>query len=263
MIAQRYIKVTQHPEADLFIYNYTASAQFDGVWNEATLQCRGLILDKRGDVVARPFPKFYNLGEEPDQILPREPYEVYEKMDGSLGVLYWIGDDPYVATRGSFTSAQALRATEILHSKYRDAIAKLDRSLTYLFEIIYPENRIVVDYGDEANLTLLAIIDNETGVDQPLQEIGFPLVEQHDVNINIDDLYQLEQDNREGFVIKFRSGFRVKIKFSEYLRIHKIVTGLSTLSVWEALSQGQQLVDILKDVPDEYYQWITDVESEL
>lgn len=37
------------------MYNYTAKAQYDKLWNEVTLQCRGLILDGDGNVVARPF----------------------------------------------------------------------------------------------------------------------------------------------------------------------------------------------------------------
>jgi RNA ligase len=31
------------PDADFFIYNYTAKAQYDKIWNEITLQARGLI----------------------------------------------------------------------------------------------------------------------------------------------------------------------------------------------------------------------------
>ena len=30
-----------------------------------------------------------------------------EKIDGSLGILYWVGDEAKIATRGSFTSRQA------------------------------------------------------------------------------------------------------------------------------------------------------------
>ena len=88
MIDEQYIKVQKHPEEDLYIYNYTAKAQYERVWNEWTLQCRGLIMDADQKVVARPFPKFFNLGEIEGQVLPKESFEVYEKMDGSLGILY-------------------------------------------------------------------------------------------------------------------------------------------------------------------------------
>jgi len=77
--------------------------------------------------------------------LPQEPFEVYEKLDGSLGILYWVDDEPRVATRGSFTGVQAQRGTAILRARYGHVAFRTD--VTYLFEILFPENRIVVDYG--------------------------------------------------------------------------------------------------------------------
>src|SRR5690348_3368213 len=101
MIDERYISVQQHPRLDLYIYNYTQSAQYDGVWNNETLQCRGLIMDSANTIIARPFPKFFNLQEAIDkgEQLPAEEFVVTEKMDGSLGILYWDGDKPALATR--------------------------------------------------------------------------------------------------------------------------------------------------------------------
>lgn len=139
MINEKYISKRKHPTADLYIYNYTAKAQYDWVWNEATEQCRGLIMDGTGNVIARPFRKFFNLDE--GTVLPLVPFEVAEKLGGSLGILYWVGDEPYIATRGSFESDQAVEAKRILDAKYRDAAMTLDRDLTYLFEIVYPGAR--------------------------------------------------------------------------------------------------------------------------
>ncbi len=44
MIDERYISVQKHPTEELYIYNYTQKAQFDRVWNNETLNCRGLVL---------------------------------------------------------------------------------------------------------------------------------------------------------------------------------------------------------------------------
>ena len=46
-----------HPSLDLTIYNYSQKTQYDKMWNEETLSCRGLVLDSKGNVVARPFKK--------------------------------------------------------------------------------------------------------------------------------------------------------------------------------------------------------------
>lgn len=270
LIDTGYITVRPHPTADLFIYNYTPKAQYERVWNDYTLACRGLILDGTGRVVARPFPKFFNLDEIDPALIPLEPFEVYEKMDGSLGILYWtdrLADDtsssPFIATRGSFTSEQAIRATRLLRTNYAHALANLDRTKTYLFEIIYPENRIVVDYAGREALILLAIVDTATGRDEPLVDIGFPVVQRFDGIAEFDSLRVWEQANYEGFVIKFQGGMRLKIKLAEYVQLHRILTGVSNLSIWEYLAAGKSFDELLAAVPDEFYDWVTATKVEL
>lgn len=263
LIDNDYINVQKHNHADLYIYNYTAKAQYDRVWNEWTLACRGLIMNADYEVVARPFKKFFNWGEVENQVIPQESFEVYEKMDGSLGILYWIDEIPYIATRGSFKSDQAKLATEMLHTTYATSIPLLDKTKTYLFEIIYPENRIVVDYGNTRALVLLGVIDTKTGEECPLEQIGFEVVKLYD---GINDLYQLkklEESNREGYVIKFAGGLRLKVKFDEYQRVHQIITRVSNINIWEHLKEGNDLTDILDRVPDEFYDWVKMTEKQL
>lgn len=256
MITEGYVNVQKHPQANLFIYNYSAKAQYDRVWNDVTLHCRGLILDDKDNVIARPFKKFFNLGEHENQIIPNEGFEVYEKMDGSLGILYWHNNAPYIATRGSFTSPQSVKANEILQTKYAHLTAGLDQGKTYLFEIIYPENRIVVDYGETEDLVLLSVIDKQTGTDQPIEGYGFKTVKKYNGLNDIEALAALEEDNKEGFVICFASGLRYKVKFAEYVRIHRIITQVSTISIWEYLKEGKSLNELIERVPDEFYDWV-------
>jgi hypothetical protein len=263
MLDERLVIVQKHPAADLFIYNYTNKAQYDRIWNEITLQSRGLILDANLNIVARPFKKFFNLEEHLPGEIPDEPFEAYEKVDGSLGILYWLNDIPYIATRGSFISDQALHATKILHQKYPQTFDKIDRNATYLFEIIYPGNKIVVDYGDKDDLVLIAVINNTTGDDLPLPDIGFPIVKKYDGINDLNLLKTLEEENKEGFVIRFKSGLRVKVKFTEYLRLHRIITGVSNLVIWEHLSEGRSFDDLLEKVPDEFYEWVKKTTNEL
>jgi T4 RnlA family RNA ligase len=263
MVSEGYVHYQKHPTRDLFIYNYTQSAQYNRVWNEVTLMCRGLIMDASLNIMARPFPKFFNLGEYEDQVIPDSDFEVYEKMDGSLGILYWSDDKPMIATRGSFTSEQAVKATELLQSKYAHILNQISKEKTYLFEIIYPENKIVVDYGSEESLVLLAIIDTATGADLPLEDIGFPIVKKYNGINDIHTLKSLEQSNKEGFVLKYKDGYRLKVKFEEYLRLHRIITQVSTISIWDHLRNGQALDQIIDQVPDEFYYWVKSVEQNL
>jgi hypothetical protein len=258
LIAEQYVTVQKHQTAKLFIYNYTAKCQYEGLWNDTTLRCRGLILDEQGNVVSQPFKKFFNLEEHSANEIPLLPFEVYEKLDGSLGILYWLDEKPMIATRGSFHSEQAIKATAMLHAEYAHTFDKLRKDCTYLFEIIYPQNKIVVDYGKHEQLILLAMIDKATGLDLtlPLENIGFPQVKKYDGLADLQALKELNWENSEGFVIKFQNSFRLKIKFADYIRLHRIMTGISNKMIWEYLKDNKSFEDMLNHVPDEFYKWV-------
>lgn len=254
MIEGGYITRRKHPEMPLYIYNYTAKAQYEHVWNEATLTCRGLICDEAGHIHARPFRKFFNL-EQVEQ-LPDEPFEVTDKMDGSLGIMYWHEGQPFIATRGSFDSDQAREANKMLRGY---DTSQLDSRFTYLFEIIYPENRIVVDYGSRRELVLLAVIITESGIEIP----HFATALTHwphrvkSVNMSIDELRTYTAANCEGFVLRFESGLRVKVKTGEYVRLHKLLTGVTERTIWrDYLMPGNDIAPLLDRVPDEFNAWM-------
>lgn len=263
MLEQGYVYKNKHPHADLFIFNYTAMAQYDRVWNDVTLQCRGLILDAEYNIVARPFPKFFNLSEHDPSEIPNLPFKVYDKLDGSLGILYFLNGEPKMATRGSFDSIQAHKANEILYKKYASIFSQLNQEHTYLFEIIYPENRIVVNYGDLEDLILIEIIETQTGRDVPLSDLGFPTVKCFDQWHDLSEMRDLNIENKEGFVLKFDNGFRVKIKFDDYVRLHRIVTQCSSIDIWECLQNETSFAQFLNDVPDEFYNWVKATEKDL
>ena len=61
----------------------------------------------------------------------------------------------------------------------------------------------------------------------------------------------------EGFVLRYSNGLRLKLKTSEYLRLHRLVTGVNSRRIWEVLAAGQSLDPFLDRVPDEFYEWVT------
>ena len=251
-----------HPTLPLTIWNYSEKVQYEGLWDNITLMCRGLVTDDKGNIVARPFKKFFNWEE--NKHTPTEEFEVYKKEDGSLGILFNYNNEWVLATRGSFTSDQAIRGMDIL-KKYKYKYLPTDT--TYLFEIIYPENRIVCRY-DYEELVMIGSIHTSTGVEYDIysesyNDLGFPLVKRYDGIKDYTTLKGMIGDNEEGFVVKFSNGDRMKIKGEEYLRLHKIMTNLSTTSVWEVLSTGGKMEDLLKDVPDEFYKKIKEYERSL
>jgi RNA ligase len=70
-----------HPTLPLTIWNYTPKTQYGELynnyifWDDVTLQCRGLVTDDKGNVVARPFKKFFNTEEK--QHTPTDEFELF------------------------------------------------------------------------------------------------------------------------------------------------------------------------------------------
>jgi len=174
-----------------------------------------------------------------------------------------------VSSAGSFTSAQAVVAETLLKEKYANLKHwSIMEGKTYLFELLFPLNKIVVDYGGEEKLVLLAVRDTDTGneLDDILmyaKGIGFDVVEE--VHLNIDELKnevkRKDFINKEGFVVVFENGFRVKIKYEEYFRLHKIICNVNEKFVWEFVSQDKPIS--LENIPDETFQFIKNTVASL
>jgi len=284
--AKGLVRSTPHPTLPLLTWNYTPKCQYDSAWDELTVQCRGLITDTTGNVIARPFSKIFNYEEVKPESLPDTDFVAYQKMDGSLGILYWCLGKPYIATRGSFDSEQVRFATDLLHTKYAHVVPCLRPECTYLFEIIYPENRIVVDYGDVRDIFLLGIIETATGKElvgeydaRQSPDTAFPyptrvpsvfrlassdtdlhgkIVKLNDAREIIEAILQANTENAEGFVIRYANGYRVKVKFQDYKDIHRFITDCSATSVWEVLSKGLPFYPFLERLPDETFEFVKD-----
>jgi RNA ligase len=251
----------------LTIWNYSQTTQYAGKWDEVTMMCRGLVTDDMGNIVARPFKKFFNWEE--NKHTPTKDFDIFTKEDGSLGIAFNYKGNWIFASRGSFTSEQAVWATEFINEHLVNGVAAMfDKELTYLFEIVYKENRIVVNYGDYEGVILLGAINTKTGEElsyDKLLEYGyfFDVVKKWDGITDFTQLKGMVDDNAEGFVVRFTNGDRMKIKGNEYIRLHRIMTNVSTTSVWEVLANGGDMEEILKDVPDEFYDKIKEFVKDL
>jgi len=256
-----------HPTLDLTIWNYSVSVQYERLWDEITVQCRGLVTNSKGEIVARPFTKFFNYEELTPEEIPNEYFDVYEKMDGSLGILFNYNGEWILATRGSFTSEQSIKGRQLLE-KYD--YNRLNPNYTYLFEIIYPENRIVCSYDFE-DLILLGMIHTETGDEvnihltdnedirfkNLLNNLGFKIVTLYKTwGEGFDMLKNEISKDKEGYVIRFKNGFRMKIKGDEYVRLHRILTNISNRDIWEYLKDNRPFDELLEKVPDEFNNWV-------
>jgi RNA ligase len=256
---KKYGEVFTNIDGDLTIFNYTKECQYNRRWNFFERISRGLILNnKTGEIVARPFDKFFNwmeMGEKANGYI----VNVTEKIDGSLGILYRINDGYKISTRGNFHSEQAEWATQFLNKNYN--LENLPEDMTLLFEIIYPENRIVIDYGKFEGLILLASRNRFTGEYYPffptVYELGLfygfitPRVYNFNNVVEIIEKTDVLNANQEGWVVEFSSGQRFKFKGDKYLELHKLISGLSFKHTLEAY-QGGTIDYIRSQIPEEF-----------
>lgn len=252
---------------NITIWTYTRQCVYEKKWDTFTMAARGLILDEFARyVVATPFPKFFNYGEAVGQDggIPDLPFETFEKLDGSLIILFFYKDHWRCATKGSFTSPQARLAQQIIDNQWAPLTpmaSSLNTNHTYLFELIGPDNRIVIRYP-ESVLVLLGGY-NMAGEEYPFDQLqivaqreGFHLVHRYSSYQHLSDLIVQQPTlpaDREGFVVRFANGHRLKIKGDEYCRIHRVISGITPLNLWAAMRDKTDMVTLRQDVPEEFW----------
>jgi len=259
-------RVNANSVGDLTLFKYTQETHIKDLWNDANRQARGIIFRADGTIVARPFSKFFNLNERPETELKNLPWsegvEVYEKLDGSCGTGYVHPNNRfwYLATPGSMESEQAAEGTRMLEDY---AMWHMPLDCTPVFEIIYPENRIVVDYKGKRELVLLAIFEHNgeewhpRRVDQMAELCGFRRPKRYDIDLQCDIPFE---DNHEGYVCRFGNGFRVKVKSPAYLRIHRILNHMTPKGVID-LIRGKEYGVTIAQLPKEIAKDFDDVRA--
>jgi RNA ligase len=273
----------------LIVWCYTEKAQYEKLWDEYTKIARGIVTNAEGNVISRPFPKFFNLGEVDANALPwHADVEITEKMDGSLIVVSFYKGRMIVNSKGSFNTVQANFARQWLmehmaswvEMECHDSLAADGwHAMTYCFEAIFPENRIVVRYGDRRELVLLAIINNEYGSEMDYGTLKWfgthwnisvtPRYEAH----NMDEIARILEKVKarsstgegEGVVMHFRdqNNTRVKMKSDEYVRIHRLVSQMNEKHVLDILVQGGNVEQVYEALPDEFYKELEEIMDDL
>ena len=261
-----YVRSVRHKDLPLTVWNYTPKTQYERAFGDYPVLrlCRGLVLNDDGKVWARPFAKFFNYEEHQMDELPHgQKIEVTQKMDGSLLIVFRYEDNVVYSTRGSFYSDQAIEGGKLFRELYEEEM--IEHGYTYLFEYVSPNNRIVVKYNFD-DLVHLALLDTQHGYDIPRDE-RFNCVKSYNLNGGIfgKELYTqlklLNSANEEGFVIRAigngtQPDWRCKIKFDDYCKLHRILTGVSNKSIWENLKENKSFDEILEVCPDEFNSWL-------
>jgi len=206
----------------------------DDVMGAIRRECRGLIFDRQGRIMSRPFHKFFNVNEKEEtqaHVLDlSRPHIVMDKLDGSMIRPVVQNGMIRLATKMGVTDI-AIEAEQLLHPDQYDWLEDMMfDGFTPIFEYVAPTNKIVVEYT-EAKLILTAIRNTVTGeyVDGEslylMNSAWSPFaVVRIDSSIHDFDAYltySRDQQGREGDIIRFADGHMVKIKNDWYVQIHK------------------------------------------
>lgn len=264
-----------YDKGDYFVGNYiSVMAKFPSLTEEGltpeqlrnrTLlrDMRGIIFDRNGRVISKPLHKFHNLNEGVDNqadVLDWSEFEVYDKLDGSMirpviinGMIRWC-------TKAGVTHMTPdLEAFVERNPWYLDfARVWLDMDYTPIFEYMAPKHRIVVDYGPEEKMTLLAIRDNVTGQYLAYNELmlhcaefEIPLVRRWEVKSHTDLLTEVSDlRNAEGIIIRFPNDHRVKVKSLHYLNLHKNREAIERERYVAMMALQDSIDDLLPLVPE-------------
>lgn len=284
-------RLLRHDFNNLVGFKYTTNTVYSGDWDPVTLYARGIVFDKdTGKVLAYPFEKFFNFGELVDDqsnlttiahdVIAHQGYDnllrdistqrfrVMDKLDGSLGIMFWTGKKWLIKTAGSFESEQALWANNWAVDNID--VTKLDKNCTYMFEIIYDEDAHPIKYDFEG-LVLLGINDNTTMKEKPLTDI---IKTAFELNINHAEVLEFSKfldvlayakklpNTKEGVVVTFENGFKVKIKGDEFLALQRVFHYLTPTLIWENFDWEN--AESLHDIADQYTEdFIKNIPEEL
>ena len=259
------IDYATHDDFPLAMLTYGREAVYTNTWDSVICKCRGLIYNTETmEIIARPFEKFWNLGTagmpetDPDSQLfamineTADP-EVWEKMDGFLATLYNYNGKSYIASKGSFHSTHAKWATAWYNA---NVIGEWPAGYTPVFEGICSSLRIVVGYEFEG-LVLLALINKETGEELNQTSLRIwaakngvktPYVFLGTWQQAREQSMNPETKNVEGYVLVWRrpgqTPFRLKVKYVDYLRLHRMVSGVSAKAIYNCLAGNEYKGDL-------------------
>ena len=232
LLEQKNIKIKFSPTDYRAIFNYGIECDFsDPIVQEA----RGIIINiDTLDIVSWPFRKFGNYNESYVDDIDWNSARVQEKVDGSIVKLYWFNDQWIWATNGVIDAHDA--EVQNFNKTFYDLIisaknyndipfGELNKNYTYIFELVSPYNKIVVEYP-EIKLYHTGTRNNITGEEYNI-DIGIQKPKEYSISTFEDTIKaaaalneNTSQVNAEGFVVVDKNWHRIKIKSPEYLAAH-------------------------------------------
>ena len=257
---------------NLLLVKY-AKNNWDYDWNYLNSACRGKIINiETKEIVSYPLDKFFNLNEGAETSIERieeiiknhKSVTVMDKADGSTISISKYNGELIITTNGDWDNVQINMAKALLEEKYKHFLTNLKENHTYIFELIHPNNKIVVSYGEEQKLILLAVRDLKTEelltygqCQEVAQELKLELIECFEFT-SMEDFIMLSKtltdSNREGWVFRVvtdEEDIMFKLKLDEYCKLHKLLMQKVSPYVIYELMKEEKLDDVIAKASEE------------
>lgn len=282
-----YLKVTQENELISIHYvNYYIFAdedtaiRFDELWDAFDgfyLECRGLVIDLKEEcIVLSPFKKFRNLNEEGcqenktevilEEIKNASSVEITNKLDGSMQSARWYQGKAILSGSRSLNPKNSFQLAEgykmLNTNENLLTMLKENPDETFIFEFISLEDAHVVKYTKEQEGQYLIGIRNVyTGEQYSYKKVAeyaekyhVPMTQVFDKSFEeiLEEIQTLKSDEQEGFVVNI-DGHMVKVKAEDYVKIHKILSKISSANVIIEYVAENKIQELLAKVPEAYH----------
>jgi hypothetical protein len=256
--------------------------RFDNFYRE----CRSIVINVVSDEIAiLPFNKFFNINEldetnidvVKERMLNAKSIEITDKLDGSMQCARFYNNKIIMSGSKSLSVNDSWRLADgykmlTTNENYVQMLTE-NPDLTFIFEYLsYEDSHVVIYSEDDYGLHLIGVRNTITGelysynvmldyakkynvktttlfVDKTLDEI-------------MESLDDYKSNEKEGFVLNI-DNFMVKIKYNDYVAMHKILSQISSINlIIKAIGDGI-FDDFISKIPTSYRQRVLDVAKKI
>jgi hypothetical protein len=291
------IKFSYDAKEELVVLNYN---QIESPkTHPITLECRSLILEVgTWNIVSMAFRRFFNANEVPELNEDFNYSNAYalDKIDGSIIQVFQYKDEWRMSTRGMIDGTGPVGLGTITFKELFDSTAqqydlfnKLNPEITYIFELVSPENRVVTRYenrelyllGGRARKTF-----QELGIDDienKANRLGVPCPKKYSMNDlkEVENMAKALPQDGEGYVIVDYSKYledgishpRIKVKNPMFVALHHLkdsiassMNGLMQVVIkgeeGEFLSHFPEYNEHVKTLKDDWISYLMQIETD-
>lgn len=208
-------------------------------WTKSNLHFRSSVWNEAGELISASFKKFFNWDEQPD--LDFKPFSltanggttIVEKMDGSTLIVSKYKGELIVRTRGTIDArvfeANGDEIDELL-GRYPQIAELANEDISLIFEWTSPFNQIVINYGEECDISLIGVVNHSDYSLQPqffldkiAKDNGFKRPRTFKFNSIKEMLVAIEAlEGQEGVCVYCNKGQSIrKVKGAWYLSLHR------------------------------------------